>query len=140
MQQLQLFEQQTFYITRDLKEALHLSAKMCGLSRDEIVDGMNRLATRYGVALVKGNGRGNLTRETLEKWLNPEDATRQIPVKALPIFCAVTKDVSPMEVMVRPLGCTVVDPDRQKKLAWAAAKLAATAAQAKIRKLEAEIC
>ena len=43
-QQLSLFDQPTLNIDRDLHEHLNLSAKKCGLSRDQIVDDMNRLA------------------------------------------------------------------------------------------------
>lgn len=118
--QRSLFDLRTFNVGLDLKEALNHAAKRCNLSRQWIVDGMNELAERFGVTLVKGNGHG-LTLETLEKWLNPADRSRQMPARALPIFCAVVNDHSALEVLAKPLGVWVIGEEDQRLLQWAKA-------------------
>ena len=98
----------TLNVLRDLKTAMAKAADATGLSRAELCARVNQLADRYGVRLVKGNGP-NLTMATFEKWLNPEDKERVIPIKALPVFCAATDSIEPMQVLVAPLGWRVID-------------------------------
>ena len=136
--QLNLFNQPSLNVLRDVKVEMATAACECGLSRDEICDRMNELAERYGVRLVKGNGR-KLLLATLEKWLNPEDKTRMIPVKALPVFCAVTGSEKPLVPLVEPLGFRIINEQEAKLLAWAEHYQQAKRARARMRKLEAEL-
>lgn len=108
----------TLNVLRDLKTSMAKAAKETGLSRDELCDRINQLADRYGVRMVKGPGQ-NLSLDTLEKWLNPEDKERVIPVKAISIFCAAVESVEPFQVLVAPLGWRVIN-DKQAKLLWLA--------------------
>ena len=85
--QLSIFDQPTLNISADLTRAMHEAVKNSDMSREQIVDRMNDLADRYGVRMVNGNTT-KLTMTTFEKWINPDDPSRQIPVRALPIFCA----------------------------------------------------
>ena len=110
----------------------------CGQSREEICDRMNELAERYGVRLMKGNGR-RLSLATLEKWLNPGDKERVIPVKALPVFCAVVESKEPIRVLIEPLGYRIIDEKEAKLLKWAEHYQSVKAARAQMRKLEAEL-
>lgn len=136
--QMSLFDTPTLNVTRPLKEALHAAAKNCGLSRDEIVDRMNDLAERYGVSLASGNGK-QLTRDIFEKWVNPQDTSRQVPVKALPIFCAIVKDITPFDILVKPLGAEVIGHEECRKLRWADAKLNVRKENKVIREIEKEL-
>ncbi len=136
--QRSLFNTPTFNIAVDLKVVMNGSAKKCGMSRDEIVDDMNALADRYGVRLVKGNGR-YLTIGTLEKWLNPADLTRQIPAKAIPIFNAVVGSGTTLEILCKPTGHKMIGPEDQRLLEWARAYQNARVARKTMRKLEPEI-
>ena len=104
----------TLNVLRDLKMAMATAAKATGLSREALCDRINTLADRYGVRLVKGPGP-NLTVDTFEKWLNPEDKERVIPTKAMPVFCAAVESIEPMQVLVAPLGWRIID-DKQAKL------------------------
>lgn len=133
--QRSLFELPTFNVALELKEAMNAAAKRCGLSRQEITDRMNELAGRYGVCLVKGNGRG-LTVESLEKWLNPVDTSRQIPTRALPIFCAVVNDVTALEILAKPLQAQVIGTKDQQLLRWAKAYFEARKCRKIMRQLE----
>jgi len=136
--QMLLFDKPTFNISRDLKETMNAAAKQCPLSRAQITDRMNKLAVRYGVALGKGN-RNGLSLETLEKWLNPYDKTRQIPIKALPIFCAVVGDHKLLEVLANPLGIQIIGEDDQRLLKWAKAYHIARKARKTMRKYDPDV-
>ena len=136
-QQLSLFDIPTFNITRDVKAAAHAAAKASRWSREEITDKMNDLASRYGVNLVKGNGK--LTVETLEKWLSVNDKTRVMPIAALPVFCAVVEDWSALAVMAKPLGLELIGHEDQKLLKWARIKLRHKQEGAELRAIEKDL-
>lgn len=136
--QLELFDQPTLNVARDIKIAMNEDMKASGKSREQIVDLMNDLAFRYGVSLVHGNSP-KLTLEAFEKWLNVSDLSRQIPLKALPVFQAATGHHETLNVLARAIGLRVVGPREQKMLDWAEAKMAIKKHANRIKKLEAEI-
>lgn len=136
--QLSLFSQRSFNITRELKESLAAMVRESGLSRDEFVDRMNLLAERFGVRLVRGNGRG-LSMATFEKWINPEDNTHNPCVAALPIFCQVGGSIAPLAVLAGPVGVKVIDDSEQRLLKWAREYHKARSARQAMKKLEAEL-
>lgn len=135
--QLDLFNQPTLNVIRPIKQAMNSDVRNCGLSRDQIVDRMNDLAARYGVCLVNGNYK-QLTIETFEKWLNPNELNRCIPLKALPVFCAAVERSTVINVLARPLDLRVVDSRERKLLSWAEAKIAIKEKNKIVRKLESE--
>lgn len=128
----------TLNVLRDLKVSMAQAAKATGLSREALCDRINELADRYGVRLVKGTGP-NLTVDTLEKWLNPEDKERVIPAKAMTVFCAAVESIEPMQVLVAPLGWRIIDEKKSKLLALAELDRDVKRKKAMMRKLEAEI-
>lgn len=128
----------TLNVLRDLKVAMATAAKATGLSREALCDRINELADRYGVRLVKGTGP-NMTVDTLEKWLNPEDKERVIPTKAMTVFCAAVESIEPMQVLVAPLGWRIIDEKKSKLLALAELDRDVKRKKAMMRKLEAEI-
>lgn len=138
MKQLSLFSQPSLNINRTLKKQMAHSAKSSQWSRDEILDRMNDLASRYGVRLMKGNGKA-LTMTTFEKWLNVAAMEHVPPVNSLVIFCAAIGDNSPMHVLMEPLGKGVVDEADAKLLLWAKEYQRAKSARQKMKKLEAEL-
>lgn len=116
--QLNLFDQPTLNVLREVKLALASACKASGLSVDEVCDQANRLAEKYGVCLVKGRAR-RLDTETLRKWLNQEDTQRFPSIKALPVLCAALNTVDPLRVMAAPLGGQVIDEQDARLLEWA---------------------
>lgn len=136
--QLEIFNQPTLNIEKVFKAALADDVKECGLSREQIVDRMNNLADQYGVRLTHGNSK-SLSFETFEKWLNPKEVSRLMPVKALPVFCAATGQCSAASVLVEPLGLRVIGSREQKMLAWAEAKMTVREQNRMIRKIEGEL-
>jgi len=136
--QLGLFNQPTLNVCSAVKEALNKDVWDSDLSREQVVDRMNRLADNYGIRLCKGNAR-RLTIDVFEKWLNTNDTSRQIPIKAIPVFCAATGGTSVVEAMIRPIGLVVVGEREQKMLDWAEAKMAIKEHGRKVREIEAEL-
>ncbi len=108
------------------------------LSREQIVDRMNDLADQYGVRLTKGNGK-SLTIDTFEKWLNYNDTSRVISLKALMVFCAVTESVEPVQIMVEPLGWMIIGDQDSKLLMWAKEYHLIKESRRKMRRLEEEL-
>ena len=137
--QLSLFDVPTFNIAYDQKVSMNEAARNCGLSRDQIVEKMNEMAGRFGVTLVKGNTNSGLTLETFEKWINPEDTTRHMPMKALPIFCAVTESLEPLAIMAKPLEAAIIGQDEKKLLEWAKIKLRQKKEAKTLRRIGEEI-
>ncbi len=136
--QLGLFSTPTLNVLRDLKVAMAQAADATGLSREELCDRINQIADRYGVRLVKGTGP-NLTLATLEKWLNPEDKERVIPVKAMSVFCAAVDSLAPLQVMAAPLGGRVIDEKQAKLLRLAELDQEVKQKQAMMKKLKSEL-
>ena len=138
VKQLSLFSQPSLNVGKNFKEQLARSAKESRYSREELLDRINDLADRYGVRLVKGNGRG-LTIATLEKWLNPEALDYMPSINSLVIICAALGDLEPMQEMLAPLGGILIDENDMKLLLWAKEYHRAKDARTKMRKLEMEL-
>lgn len=136
--QLSLFDQPTFNTIHPQKEAMNRAVKESGLSREQIVEKMNTLAVKYGVSLANGNNK-ELTVATFEKWLNQADTSRQMPMRALPVFCAICGDPGPMAVLARPTGFQIIGQEDQQLLKWARAYQKARAAKQVMRRLEPDI-
>jgi hypothetical protein len=138
VKQLNLFSQRSLNINRALKEQMALSVKESRWSRDEVLGRMNDLASRFGVRLIKGNGKG-LTMTTFEKWLNAEAMEHVPPVNSLVIFCAVLEDNRAMQVLIDPLGGMVIGEQDVTLLLWAKQYHQIREARQKMKKLEAEL-
>ncbi|KAB2888879.1 MAG: hypothetical protein F9K32_14825 [Desulfobulbaceae bacterium] len=138
VKQLNLFSQPSFNVGKSVKEQMAKTAKDSRFSREELLDRMNDLASRYGVRLLKGNGSA-LTMATFEKWLNPK-AMDYIPgINSLVIFCAASEDLEPIRQVIAPLGGLLIDDTDAKLLQWAREYQRAKDARLKMRKLEQEL-
>lgn len=136
MQQIPLFDQPNLNTIKTQKEAMNQAAKRCGLSRDQVVDKMNDLASRYGVNLMSNGG---LRLYTFEKWINPNDLSRQMPMRAVPVFCAVVRDYEALDILARPLGARVIGLEDQNLLRWAKAYFSARDARQVMRRIETDL-
>ena len=138
VKQLSLFNQPSLNVGKKLKEQMALSARNSKYSREELLDRMNDLASRYGVRLVRGNGSG-LTMATLEKWLNPEAMEHTPGINSLMIFCAALDDLEPMREVLAPLGGMLIGEDDVKLLLWAKEYQRAKDARNRMRRLELDL-
>lgn len=125
-------------VTREVKEAMNRAAKESGLSRDQIVDRMVALGGDYGINLASGNA-ASLTVAVLDKWLNPAETERMIPLKGLPVFCQVVKSMEPIAAMAAPLGGKVIGPEDVRLLEWAKLSREVQTKRKRLQKLEQEL-
>lgn len=132
--QRNLFNRPTFNVVKDQKTAMVEAVKNSGLSREEVVDLMNELADKFGIIL---NGKGvRLTLDTFEKWINPAELNRQMPMRALPVFCSAVNNNVPLDILALPLGCCVIDPEERKLLDWAKLYMRARRDRKEMKRLE----
>jgi hypothetical protein len=134
--QIPLFNRPPLNIAKQYKMSLHAAAKACHLSREQILDRMNELATINSINLVSN---GKLKMDTFEKWLNPNDSSRQMPISALPVFCFVVGDASPIDVLAAPVGAKVIEPKDYNLLKWARAYFKARDCRKAMRQLENDL-
>lgn len=139
MKQMSLFECSAYMNKRTIKELLDMSANKSGLSREDIVDEMNKMAGRFGVSLKSGDNGDTLSKATLDKWLSQDEKTRSMPIHALAIFCSVVGDTSVIEALLKPMGFSIIGSVERKKLAWAEAKMSIREQNRMIRKIEGEL-
>lgn len=123
-------------LIRDIKISMHQAVKDSGKSRDQVVDMMNELAAMHG---QKINGRGGLTKETFEKWLNVEDKSRVPSAKGIFYFCSVLGTVAPYHVQMALLGGQVIDGQDMALLKWAKKYHQAKELRKQMKQLEGEI-
>lgn len=119
-----------------MKESLNAEVKSSGKSREQVLDRMNELARRHRVAL---NGKGDVSKDMFEKWLNPEDDSRTPSIKGLTVLCAALETVLPLDAMVAPLGGKVIGPDDARLLEWARTYHKTKELRKRMRKLEEDL-
>lgn len=114
--QLDLFYKVALNPTYEIKRMMRLIVAKNHLSREEIVDRMNKIAINEGM-------RTTISKATLDNWLKDSDIGRMPSPAWLTIFCYIMNDVRPINAMLNPLGCIALDKDKQKLLGWAEAEI-----------------
>lgn len=114
--QLDLFSPQSLDPTFELKRHLRLSLSKTNLSREQIADEMNKIASKEGM-------KKNVSKAVLDNWTKDSDPDRLPSLPWLIIFCRVMNDVSPITTLLRPLGCDLIDERGKTLLSWAEAEL-----------------
>ncbi len=137
LKQLNLWDRPSLDPTHRLKLAMKEALKDTSLSREQVVDEMNRLAAAEGLTT---NGRSQkVTTALLDKWLAPGATQHIIPLKLLPIFCAVTGSVAPLAALAAPLSARVISVEEAKLLEWAKLELERRRLNKQARKLAQEV-
>lgn len=127
--QMPLFGQSLDVIS-PLKRALADTLRNCRLSREQVVDEINRLLEGEGLVL-------RVTLNSLEKWCAPS-ASHLPPVWVLPFFCQVVGSLRPLEVLSLPLGAHLMGEREQHLMELGRVQLEAKkVARARRRALEA---
>ena len=135
--QLTLFDPPGLDILARLKVAMNLAVRSSGLSREAVVGAMNVISGQCGVCLVKG--RGELSLATLERWLNPADRQRCIPVKAIPIFNHVVGSEAALTALAAATGAKVISRRDAVLLEWARGQQRQRRLRKKIARLEYDL-
>lgn len=123
-------------VVHDVKAALHSAQRVSGGSREQLLDLVNARAKREGIKL---SGNGGLSKDMLDKWLNPEDESRVPGLAAIDLLCAVLDTVEPLNAMARPLGAMVIYGKDITLLKLARAREEQKALRKQMRKLEEEL-
>lgn len=113
--QLDLFQRISLNTTHEVKRLMRLAVSQSRLSREEIVDQMNRIAIQEGM-------RTSISKATLDNWLKESDQGRMPSPAWMTIFCYVLHNTGAIAAMLRPLECAVLSIKKQKLLLWAEAE------------------
>ena len=115
-----------------VKASMREAIRRCELSRQQIVDEMNRMAHQEGI----GGSRGaKISLANLDAWV-ADTKPNLIPIDLLTLFCVAVKSSEPIEVMAAPCA------DFQKKMklvAYAEAEIASKEATRKKKRILSEI-
>lgn len=134
--QMTLFDGRSLNVTAPLKEAMRQALADSGLSREQVVDGMNELCRVHGVHFT---GRAKqISLDMLEKW-TANSADHVLPLKYLPLFCRATASDLPMRAVAAPLNLNVIDGDETRLLQWARMERQRRALLKEQRRLEGEL-
>lgn len=129
-------------VAAGLMPALKSTMRTClddtGLSREQVLDRMNKIAQAAGVRLTAGNSK-SLGMATFEKWLNPADRDHLPGILALNVFCRAVDNVAPLSVQIQLHGYEVMGPDDRFARDYGRACLAERDARRKKRQMEAAI-
>jgi len=115
--QLRLFESTSLNPTYEIKRQIRLALSGSNLSREQVVDEMNKIAVSEGM-------RKTVSKAILDGWTKDSDPDRLPSLPWLTIFCRVMDVTGPLNAMARPLGFAVIGPEDAKILAWGQAELA----------------
>ena len=113
--QYSLFDEETLIdVTPRLKAAMAAAIRKSGLSVDQVADKMNALGERSGVRLNRNAKR--LSKETLEKWINPNDTTHIPGLNAIQAFVRALGDPRPLAVLAEACGMQVITEEQARLL------------------------
>jgi hypothetical protein len=115
-----LFDYQALDLVSAIKCALNEALHESTLSREQVVDEVNRQAERAGFGSKKP-----LTLPILDKWCAPAALDYLPSLRYLPVLCRVLDDLRPLEALVRACGGRLVDDRDWLVLDWAKKDLAA---------------
>lgn len=122
--------------TDRLKTAMRQALTTADMSREQIVDEMNRLAELEGIR----TGRSERTSvDILNKWVAPGDERYIIPTKLLPIFCLAVDSLLPLAALAAPAGGSVISMAELKRLEWANVELERRRLRRRARRLAEEV-
>ena len=107
--QLLLWEKPSLDPTNRLKTAMRQALIECSLSREQVVDDINRLAGAEGIK-ASGNSK-KITTNTIDKWVAPASPAHMIPIKYIAIFCEVTNSILPLIALAAPVNAHVITND-----------------------------
>lgn len=112
--QLSLRDQLSLDPTDLLKVSMQEAIRGSGLSRGQMADEMNRLASVAGM-------EAHITETILDKWVARGSKCHVIPVRYLPIFCQAAGSISPLKALLPP-GSEIISGEDVSFLRWARAE------------------
>lgn len=109
-----------------------------GEGRKALPDRMNAIARQAGIRLTQGN-KDSVSKDTLDKWLAPSDASHPPSILAILAFCVATADYAPLRAMLQSIGLDIMTPDDRKMCEYGRALIEQKRVKKLLRKLEEEL-
>lgn len=81
--------------------------------RKALVDKINQIAAEAEIKLTGGNSK-SISKDLLDKWLSPSDATHPPSLLAILAFCRATDNPAPLQIILRAVGLDVMTNDDRK--------------------------
>lgn len=81
--------------------------------RKALVDKLNQIASEAGIKLTGGNSK-SISKDLLDKWLSPSDASHPPSLLAILAFCRATDNPAPLQIILRAVGLDVMTNDDRK--------------------------
>ncbi|PKN06667.1 MAG: hypothetical protein CVU73_15935 [Deltaproteobacteria bacterium HGW-Deltaproteobacteria-8] len=121
-----------------MRAAMNRAAGEDESGRKLLVDRLNAVAREVGVRLTTGSAHA-LSKDTLDKWLNPNDRDHTPGILAVAVFCAATKDAGALRVLLQSIGLDVMTQEDRKHRDYGKACLAEREARKRKKRLEETI-
>lgn len=118
-----------------MRAAMNRAAGGDEAGRKLLVDRINAVAQEAGIRLTAGNAK-TVSKDTLDKWLNPNDRDHTPGVLAVAAFCAATRDVGALRVLLQAMGLDVMTAEDRKHRDYGKACLAEREARKRKKMLE----
>lgn len=118
-----------------MRAAMNRAAGEDEAGRKLLVDRINAVAREAGIRLTAGSAKV-ISKDTLDKWLNPNDRDHTPGVLAVAAFCAATRDVGALRVLLQALGLDVMTAEDRKHRDYGKACLAEREARKRKKMLE----
>ena len=81
-----------------------------GEGRKALVERINNIAREAGVTMTGGQAKC-VSKDTLDKWLNPAETSHIPSINALMVFCQATKDFTPLEIMLNMFDLSIMSKE-----------------------------
>ncbi len=121
-----------------MRAAMNRAAGEDEAGRKQLVDRLNAVARDAGIRLTAGNAKA-ISKDTLDKWLNPNDRDHTPSVAAVVAFCCATRDPAPLRVLLRVLGLDLMTEEDRKLRDYGRACLAEREARKTKKRLEEQV-
>lgn len=118
-----------------IRAAMNRVASDTDAGRDILLDKINLVARQAGIRLTAGNAKA-VSRDTLDKWLSPSDASHPPSINAVLAFCAATGDHAPLRVILRAMGLDIMTTEDRTYRDIGRASVEAEAARKRLRQLK----
>lgn len=98
-----------------LRAAMNRAVGEDEAGRKLLVDRINAIAQAAGIRLTAGNTKA-ISKDTLDKWLNPADRDHTPGILAVVSVCLATKDFGALRMIARAAGLDLMtDEDRRHR-------------------------
>lgn len=117
-----------------VKAAMAAVVSTSGLSREQVCDRMEAVASRHGIRICANAKR--LSVALFEKWLNPAEREHMPGIRAVQVFCIALDTFAPWQVLLEGMGLGVLTPEISHVYKIGQAQLDLEAARKRLRKLK----